>query len=584
MSRETRPNVVFLFSDQQRWDTLGCYGQPLEVTPNLDEMAAEGVRFEHTFTCQPVCGPARACLQTGKYATEVGVHTNHRMLPTGEETIAKILSRAGYEVGYVGKWHLASCGPLGGPDDFRTRAVPIERRGGYDGFWMASDTLEHTSHSYDGHVFDAGGNRVEFPQGRYRVDALTDWALDFIESKPGTRQGGRPFFLFVSYIEPHHQNDHGHYEGPVGSKERFGGFSPPGDLATLGGDWRGEYPDYLGCCSSLDASVGRVREKLGELGLADETVVFYTSDHGSHFRTRNGEYKRSCHEGSIRVPLVVAGPGFGGGKVVGDLVSLIDLPPTILRVAGLDPPTWMRGRPIQELLAGDRPPADWPDDVFLQISESQCGRAIRTRRWKYSVRSPNRGGQDPDSTLYVEDFLYDLEADPHELDNLVGSPAHASTRRELAERLVSRMVAAGEAPPTIVPASRLPEPQVLGFNGRLVRGEGGVVGLEVPLSPFGGGGSIVVGVGEVLEPLAGVPVVVEYGGRWLAGTLEVSGERAALLTPGGEVVEFEGLLEDAVGRKLDATALLAGQADGGTGGGIPASFKPEYHLLLDTSP
>ena len=88
-----RPNILFFFSDQQRWDTLGCYGQRLNLTPNLDQMAAEGVRFEHAFTCQPVCGPARACIQAGKYATEVGCFTNHRMLPTSEKTIAHHLSQ-----------------------------------------------------------------------------------------------------------------------------------------------------------------------------------------------------------------------------------------------------------------------------------------------------------------------------------------------------------------------------------------------------------------------------------------------------------------------------------------------------------
>ena len=171
----TNPNILFIFSDQQRWDTCGCYGQPLDVTPNLDRMAAEGVRFEHAFTCQPVCGPARACLQTGKYATEVGCHTNHRMLPLDEKTMAQWFSEAGYEVGYIGKWHLASCGPRGGPDDFRVKPVPPERRGGYEDYWLASDVLEFTSHSYDGHMFDGDSEQARVPGRplpRRRADRL----------------------------------------------------------------------------------------------------------------------------------------------------------------------------------------------------------------------------------------------------------------------------------------------------------------------------------------------------------------------------------------------------------------------------
>ncbi len=440
----TCPNILFVFSDQQRWDTLGCYGQQLNTTPNLDQMAGEGVRFENTFTCQPVCGPARSCLQTGLYATQNRCPTNHCMLPLDSTTIAHHLSGAGYEVGYIGKWHLSSFGPRGGPDDFRERPVPPERRGGYKDYWLASDTLEYTSHSYDGHMFDADGNRRDVPEGRYRVDAETDWVIEYLES----RDGKRPFFLFASYIEPHHQNDHGHYEGPHGSKERFKDFVVPGDLVGTEGDWREEYPDYLGCIASLDENVGRIRAALARLGLAENTLIIYTSDHGSHFRTRNSEYKRSPHDGCIRVPLIMCGPGFRGGTMPTELVSLIDLPPTILAAAGVTPPEIMRGTPVQRVVAGDV--ADWQDDVFLQISESQCGRAIRTKKWKYSVVAPGKTGHDPSSDLYVEEYLYDLEADPHERTNLVDDSSLADVRAEMAARLKRRMMDAGEEEPAIL--------------------------------------------------------------------------------------------------------------------------------------
>jgi len=441
------PNILFFFSDQQRWDTLGCYGQPLPVTPNLDRLAEEGVRFEHAFTCQPVCGPARACIQTGKYATEVGCHVNHRMLPTSERTIAHWLSEVGYEVAYIGKWHLASCGPHGGPDDFRTQPVPPERRGGYRDFWLAADIIEFTSHGYDGHVFDGAMRAVPFPGGRYRVDCLTDFAIDYLQS----RDAGRPFFLFLSISEPHHQNDHNCFEGPIGSEDRFRGFVVPGDLVGADGDWRESYPDYLGCCNSLDANLGRIRGELDRLGLADNTLILYTSDHGCHFRTRNSEYKRSCHDGSVRVPLIACGPGFRGGQVVHELASLIDLAPTVLSAGGVEPPPSMRGHPLQMTVGGVA--EDWPPEVFIQISESQIGRAIRTHRWKYSVRAPDgQARAAPGSDVYVEDFLYDLEADPHERNSLVAHPAYETVRAELAETLRRRLASAGERAPTIVGA------------------------------------------------------------------------------------------------------------------------------------
>lgn len=440
------PNILFILSDQQRWDTLGCYGEnmgrALGLTPNLDAMASEGVRFSHAFTAQPVCGPTRACLQTGLYATQTGCWKNGIPLPPEAVTLPRLLKPADYEVGYIGKWHLASSGIA--KQDYGDPPVPPEGRGGYDDFWLASDILEFTSHSYDGYVFDMDMNKVPFPKDRYRVDALTDFAVDYLR----TRDGKRPFFLFLSFIEPHHQNDHEHFEGPRGSKEKYKNFPVPGDLEGLKGDWQTELPDYLGCCASLDSAVGRLRAELKRLKREDDTLVIYTSDHACHFRTRNGEYKRSCHDSSIRVPLVVNGPGFRGGKVADDLVSLMDLPPTIVSAGGVKPPEAMRGRALQRLTDGSA--GDWPDDVFVQISESQTGRAVRTSRWKYSVCAPGRSAASADS--YNEDFLYDLEKDPHERNNLVRDPALAGLRAELRERLKRRMCYAGEAEPGILPA------------------------------------------------------------------------------------------------------------------------------------
>jgi arylsulfatase A-like enzyme len=440
-----KPNILFFFTDQQRWDTCGCYGQELPITPNLDRMAAEGVKFENAFTCQPVCGPARASIQTGKYPAEIGCHTNNRMLPIGEPTIAKWLGEAGYETGYIGKWHLASRGPKDGDESFRTRPVPPERRGGYKDYWLASDVLEFTSHSYDGHMFDGDMNKREFPEGRYRADVLGDWALEYLDS----RTGERPFFLFLSFIEPHHQNDHNCYEGPHGSKERWARYNIPGDLIGTEGDWQENFPDYLGCCNSLDENLGRVRSKLDELGIADNTLVIFTSDHGSHFRTRNSEYKRSCHDACTHIPMVFCGPGYTGGKVIEELVSLINLAPTIMDTAGLETPASMRDRPLQGLVDGTV--TDWTEDIFMQISESHCGRAIRTKKWKYSVRAPGKKGSDPDSDIYVEDYLYDLEADPHERNNLVVDPAYEDIRGGFATRLKERMTQAGEQEPEIRP-------------------------------------------------------------------------------------------------------------------------------------
>lgn len=446
------PNLLILFADQQRADTLGCYGQPLPVTPQLDRLAAEGVRFARAFTCQPVCGPARACLQTGRWATQLGCHTNDLALPREAKTIAHHLGEAGYQTAYVGKWHLSSHGGeswgrraaaaagLTGPFfNHRTRPVPADLRGGWRDYWAAADTLECTSHGYGGHVFGTGGQKLAWDEHTYRADAITDLLLGWLEQG---RDPSRPFAAMLSWIEPHHQNDHGCYEGPHGSRERFADFIPPGDLAAFPGlgDWQSQYPDYLGCCRSLDDNLGRIRSLLERLGLWDHTVVVYTADHGSHFKTRNAEYKRSCHDACLRIPLIVCGPGWRGGLVRDDLASLIDLPRTLLAAAAVPAPQTMAGR---DLASSPEPTA-----VMAQISESQCGRCLRTRDWTLSVQAVDADGYAPTSpsaTWRVE-YLYDDRNDPHQISNLAQEPGLETLRHDLCHQLAEAMRTSGEHP------------------------------------------------------------------------------------------------------------------------------------------
>ena len=336
---QARKNILFYFSDQQRADTCGCFGQTLDITPNLDRLAEEGVKFDAAFTPQPVCGPCRALLQSGKWPTETGCFRNNIMLPTNIPTLGKLMEQAGYETAYIGKWHLASDGELEKKPtiDHTITAIPMELRGGYTGFWRASDVLEFTSHGYDGYIFDENDNRLDFKG--YRVDCITDFALDFFEQYDGKK----PFFMTVSHIEPHHQNDHSHFEGPEGSKEKYKTYPVPGDLAALGGNYREEYPDYLGQCHSVDENLGRIIDVLKKKGLYDDTVIIFASDHGCHFRTRNldahlngyDDYKRSMHDACLRVPLVIRGGEFLGGQTVRELVSTAGLPKTILSIAGV---------------------------------------------------------------------------------------------------------------------------------------------------------------------------------------------------------------------------------------------------------
>ena len=432
-------NIIFYFTDQQRWDTCGCFGQPLNITPNLDQLAREGVKFDNAFSPQPVCGPCRALFQTGKWPTETGCFRNNIMLPAGVKTLGNYIEEAGYETAYIGKWHLASDGELEKPPtiDHTITAIPRELRGGYTGFWRAADVLEFTSHGYDGYVFDENDQRVDFKG--YRADCINDMALEFFDQYDGEK----PFFMTISQIEPHHQNDRKHYEGPEGSKERFKDFVLPEDLKVLGGNGLEEYPDYLGQCASLDENLGRLVAKLKEKGLYENTVIIFASDHGSHFLTRNrdshlngyDDYKRSCHDAALHVPLVIAGGPFRGGVAVEELVSTASLPKTILALAGVDVGDAMIGENLLDVV--EKKDDNRPNEVFAQISESRVGRCIRTARYTYSVYAPGvNGGEAAAADVYADDFLYDMEKDPHQLNNVVADPAYVRVKKELRERLL----------------------------------------------------------------------------------------------------------------------------------------------------
>ena len=436
-----RPNIIFYFSDQQRWDTVNE-----EATPNLMQLAREGIQFENSYTCQPVCGPARACLQTGMYATQCGCYWNGVPLPQTIRPMAEYFNEAGYETAYVGKWHLASDRLPNVGFHCEKTAIPKERQGGYKNWWRAADVLEFTSHGYDGYVFDAEGNQIDFKG--YRADCINDFALEYLDQKTSDD----PFFLFISQLEPHHQNDRHCYEGPKETVEKFRDYPIPPDLSFLEGDYEKMYPDYMAAINRLDENVGRLVAKLKEKGLYEHTILIYTSDHGSHFKTRNLEYKRSCHDSATHTPLIIRGGPFQGGKKEERLVSLIDLPPTMLDLAGIPIPKSYMGHSLVRELAGEEPERDC---VFIQISESQCGRAIRTKQYKYSVRALAPTGYTIHrSPVYFEDYLYDLTKDPIEKNNLIKDRSYAFVRQKMKKLLLREMERAGEKKPVILPAYR----------------------------------------------------------------------------------------------------------------------------------
>ncbi|MBI3972668.1 MAG: sulfatase-like hydrolase/transferase [Chloroflexi bacterium] len=430
------PNVVVFFTDQQRWDTMGLHGNPLGLTPNLDRMAQRGTHVVYGLTPQPLCTPARACLQTGQWQTRTGVYTNGQTLPPTTKTLAHYFGEAGYATAYIGKWHLATTNP-----------VPATQRGGYH-YWLGSNGLMRECKPYRTIVYDNDDRPVTLPG--YRVDALTDAAIRWIDARQE-----RPFFLFLSHIEPHQQQGDtppvDDYHAPDGYRERYEGRWVPPDLAALGGTAHQYLGGYYGSVKRLDEALGRLLDALKSLDLLENTIVLYTADHSDHFHTRNDGCKRSIHEASIRVPMVLQGGEFDGGGHVRQPVTLLDLPPTLLDAAGIPVPAEMQGRSLMPVLR--RQSAEWLEDALIMVSTAQVARGLRTHRWKYSVDAPTADPRrDSTSAQYVEEYLYDLHADPHELTNLVRSPAHAEVRDQLRRRLIERLREAGDVVPEIEPA------------------------------------------------------------------------------------------------------------------------------------
>jgi arylsulfatase A-like enzyme len=448
-----RPNIIIYHSDQFRWDFICAAGHnPMSFTPNLDAMYRRGTVFANFMTNQPLCCPSRACLWTGQYATTSGVWKNSP-LHLGATTLATQLTAAGYSANYIGKWHLGNKGP----------AVPLEGRGGFTGYWRVANCPEISTRPYEGEFWDENNKAVPY-KDVYRVDFLTGLAEDFLRQKHE-----QPFLLVLAQVEPHQQNGKGPdgepygFSPPKGYEKQFRNPYIPPDLRDYPGDWPDQLANYYGDCKAIDESVGRIFQTLKEQNLEDDTIVIFMSDHGCHFRTRNTEYKRSPHDASIHVPFMIAGPGFDNNRVIPELVSMVDVMPTLLDLLGLPIPASVQGRSFLPLVNDPAAREQWRNEVFVQVSEAEVARALRTDEWTYVALAPQAHPGKESASLQYQDYqLYNNRSDPAQkinligrIDNTSGETHYAGTRTleqvttDLRQRLIARMVGAGEAKPEI---------------------------------------------------------------------------------------------------------------------------------------
>ncbi|MFS0726664.1 sulfatase [Paenibacillus sp. 1P07SE] len=431
---DRRPNILFIFADQLRGMDMGCAGNPDVITPHMDRLAGEGVRYAKAYANLPVCGPSRATLLTGTYPMRHHVIGNDLPLPETMPTVGEAFQAAGYRTGYIGKWHLD-----GLPRDKWTPPGP--RRHGFD-YW-AGYNCSHHYYREDKYYLD--GPEPVRREG-YEPEIQTDLALSFLE-----QQGSEPFCLFVSWGPPHdpyhmvpERYKEMYQDRPVKLRPNVKPIAPGETSLARDMDPLETLKLYYAAITALDDQLGRLLAALEERGLAEDTIVVFTSDHGDMLWSQGYMKKQQPWEESIHIPLLIRWPARQqeNGTVCDSLVSIVDMAPTLLGLAGVQPLPAMtlEGSDFSATLVGGE--YEEADSVFIldmiQVDESRRQqlpewRGLRTGRYTYACRS--------DGTEWL---LYDNQNDPYQLHNLIGDSAHASLRRSLAQRLERWLTSTGD--------------------------------------------------------------------------------------------------------------------------------------------
>ncbi len=485
----TRPNIVLIFSDDHAYQAISAYGDPRHLiqTPNIDRLAHEGIRFDRCLVPNSICGPCRASVITGKYSHRNGFYNNTNSRFDGSQpTFPKLLQAAGYQTAIVGKWHLES-----DPTGFDYwQILPGQ------GVYYNPPTIEN-------------GQRVKH-EG-YVTDLITDFSLDWLQH----RDKSRPFLLMCQNKAPHrdwepalrdlgHDGDRRYAEPPTlfddyagrglaehdqdmtiektmngqdlkltpprqltpEQRAAWDAYYEPRNAAFRTADPKGQdlvrwkynryLHDYLGCIRGVDDNVGRLLKYLDDEGLAQNTMVVYSSDQGFYLGEHGWFDKRWIFEESLRTPLLIRWPGVvKPGRVNRDLVSVLDLAETFLEAAGLPVPADMQGRSLAPILRG-KTPKDWRQSFYYQYFEWPQPHRVRPHYGVVTDRYKLVRFQAADCDYWE---LFDLKKDPHELRSVYGEPGYAKTQRQLTaelSKLRSNLQVPDRFPPEVFGNSRPP--------------------------------------------------------------------------------------------------------------------------------
>lgn len=456
-----RPNVLFILTDDQRFDALSCMGHLHLKTPHIDRLADEGLLFKNHYCTTSLCSPSRASILSGLYAHAHGVANNFTEYPQGMVSFPMRLQESGYETAYLGKWH------MGEKND--------NPRPGFDYF---------VTHKGQGKYFDTefnfNGKGRKVVEGYYTT-VVTDMAEKWISE----RSGDKPWMMILGHKAPHSfylpekKYEHAHDDADIQyPKSAFNLDDKPAwfkkRLDTWHGiygplfDWRKKFPDdspeavvdfarmvraYWGTILSVDDSVGRLYDFLEKRGELDNTLIIFTSDNGLLEGEHGMVDKRTGHEPSIRIPLVVRYPGLtpaDKARVIDNISVTIDFAPSILDICGAKPLENVHGKSWKRLAQGDA--SGWRTGFYYEYNyEHQFPytpnvRALRTDQWKY-IRYPHGDGS---RDRHMAE-LYDLKADPGENKNLINDPAYANSIKQLRIELDRLIAEHGNGQPDKMP-------------------------------------------------------------------------------------------------------------------------------------
>ena len=443
-----RPNVIYILADQLRYQSLGYAGDAKARTPNIDRLASQGVTFRQCVSTMPVCAAYRASLFTGKYPSSTGMAINELRINPNHRCLGHVVTEAGYETGYIGKWHLWA-NEVGNHNAMKNSYIPPEMkkyRLGWDGFWAAYNF----NHGYYENFYYMD-EPVKHTFAGYEPDGQTDMAVDFIRKHAGK---DKPFYLTLSVGTPHdpwernnvpekYLNLFKNVEFPL-PKSWSETPDPYMDRNTNPKDWltrwKPNLPDYqrvyYAMTANLDDNVGRIMDAVDTAGAKNDTIIVFTSDHGEMFGANGRVFKLTFYDPAARVPMMIRWPGSIPSGLVSDAcMSTPDIMPTLLGLMGLAIPDTVEGMDLSHLARGRKGPE--PEFAFLQGLGHTCQwmdsfewRGVRDRRHTYAIYRRDKS-----------ELLFDNESDPLQMRNLASDAAHKDTldrhRRRMAEKMRS---------------------------------------------------------------------------------------------------------------------------------------------------